>query len=116
LEIKCRVKEVTSLRVPRIYRVKGVCEGGIEEVEVEFHEDVLERPRQGAELILSITSDKETCLNHYFCAHGYVVSNTLIGEIYRVIISLYGLLVVLKSKKPLDYNSMDHVYVGASIK
>ncbi|MCC6040640.1 MAG: DNA-directed RNA polymerase subunit G [Desulfurococcaceae archaeon] len=116
MEIECSIKEITPLRVPRIYRVRGVCREGVDEVEVEFHEDVVKRPSPGAELVLSITSDKETCLNYYFCAHGYVLSNTPIGEINRVIVSLHGLLVVLKSKKPLDYKSMDHVYVGANIK
>ena len=116
MEITCRVEDVIPLRVPRVYRVKGICEGDVQEVEIELHEDITRKPGKNAELVLSITSDKETCLKYFFCAHGYVVSNTLIGEIYRVIISLYGLLVVLKSKMPIDLKSMDHVYVGAVIK
>jgi len=115
LEILCRVEDITPLRVPRVYRVRGVCEGDIHEIEAEFHEDVVSTPNKGDRIVISVTTDKETCLNYYFCAHGYVVSNTTIGEIHRVIISLHGLLVVLKSKKSIDLKSMEHVYVGASI-
>lgn len=115
MEVSCRVEDITPLRVPRVYRVRGICEGDVHEVEVEFHEDVVSIPNKGDRVVINITSSKETCLNYYFCAHGYVVSNTTIEEIHRVIISLHGLLVVLKSKKPVDLRSMEHVYVGATI-
>lgn len=116
MELTCRVEEITPLRVPRVYRVRGVCEGEVGEVEIELHEDVVSTPSKGDLMTVSITNSKETCLSHYFCAHGYVVSNTPIGEINRVIISLYGLLVILKSKKPLELKPPEHLYVGVTIR
>jgi DNA-directed RNA polymerase subunit G len=110
LELECRVEDITPLRIPRVYRVKGICEEM--RLEIELHEDVIKKPSKNVKMIINITNSREICLNYYFCAHGYVLSNTTIGETHRAIISLHGLLVVLKSTKPIDLKSMEHVYIG----
>lgn len=109
---ECRVSDITPLRVPKVHRVKSTC--GEVEIEVELHEDAVKVPSRDSRITVEITSSKEECLKHYFCGHGYVVSNTLIGDVYRVVISLHGFLVVVKSKNRLELNELDRVYVGAT--
>lgn len=110
MELECSVEDLTPLRIPRVYRVRSIC--GEMQLEIELHEDVVKKPSKNSKMIVNITSNRETCLNYYFCAHGYVLSNTTIGEINRAIVSLHGLLVILKSTKPIDLKSMEHVYIG----
>lgn len=110
--LECTINEVAPLRVPKVFRVKGNC--GEIDVEAELHEEVVEIPQKGSKMLIEITTSKEKCLEHYFCAHGYVVSNVKLDDAYRVVISLHGLLVVLKSKTQLEYATMDHLYLGVS--
>lgn len=112
LKYECRVFDITPLRIPKVYRVKATCSDV--EIEVELHEDVVEAPQVGKDIIVELTSEKEKCLNHYFCGHGYVISNTQLGEVYRVIISLHGFLVVVRSRERIELKEMDHVYLGIS--
>ncbi len=109
---ECSVVDVTPLRIPRVYRVKTTCSDY--EVEIELHAEVVNIPRKESKITLEITNSKDECMKHYFCAHGYVVSNTQLGDIYRVVISLHGFLVVIKSKNKLELKELDHVYVGAT--
>lgn len=113
VKLECTISEVAPLRVPKVFRVKGSC--GEIDIEVELHEEVVEIPQKGSKMLVDITTSKEVCLEHYFCAHGYVVSNVKLDDIHRVVISLHGLLVVLKSKTALEYNAMDHLYLGISL-
>ena len=110
MKVECTVSEVTPLRVPKVFRVKNAC--GNLSVEIELHEEVVTIPRKGDKLVVAVLQSKEECLNYYYCAHGYVVSNTKIDSTHRVVISLHGLLVILKSEEQLPYKTMDHVYVG----
>lgn len=110
MKVECTVDEVAPLRVPKVFRVKSTC-GNIN-LEVELHEEVVTMPKVGDKLLIAMLQSKEECLDYYFCAHGYVVSNTKIDDTYRVVISLHGLLVVLKSKEQLPYKTMDHIYIG----
>jgi hypothetical protein len=112
LIFECTVSDITPLRIPKVYRVRSTCSDL--EFEIELHEDVIEAPRVNSKITIEITSNREDCLKHKFCAQGYVVSNTQLGDIYRVVISLHGFLVVVKSKQKLELNEMDHVYLGAS--
>ncbi|MEM0224802.1 MAG: DNA-directed RNA polymerase subunit G [Desulfurococcaceae archaeon] len=109
---ECNVSEITPLRIPRVYRVKSICSDV--DFEIELHEEVIEAPKVNSKVIFEITSSRDNCLKHNFCAHGYVVSNIQLGDVYRTIISLHGFLVVVKSKQRLELNEMDHVYLGAS--
>lgn len=112
MELKCVVSEIMPLKIPKVYRLRGNC--GNVELEIEFHEEVVEGPKIGSQMIVEITSDKNECMKHYFCAHGYVISNTQIGDFYRVVISLHGFLVVIKSKHSIGINVMDRVYLGVT--
>jgi DNA-directed RNA polymerase subunit G len=109
---ECEVTDIAPLRMPKVYRVKTVC--GDKELELELHEEIVEAPKIGTKIAVTITNNKEECLNNYFCAHGYVVSNTQIGDIYRVVISLHGFLVVIKSKVPLEHKELEHLYIGVT--
>lgn len=114
MHYKCLIVDVTPLRLPKVYRVKSQCDSV--EAEIEFHEDILKRPNVGSTIEVEISSDRGICQQHYFCAHGYVVSNSQIGETHRVVISLHGFLVILRSKQRVELNVMDHIYLGATIK
>ncbi|MEM2024688.1 MAG: DNA-directed RNA polymerase subunit G [Desulfurococcaceae archaeon] len=113
MQFKCVITEVTPLRLPKVYRVKGLC--GDVEVEIEFHEDMLKKPSVNSTLNLDISGSREICQPHYFCAHGHVISNAQLGDLYRVVVSLHGLLLVLRSKERFNLNAMDHVYLGATV-
>lgn len=113
LKFECNISDITPLKVPRVYRVKGICSDV--ELEIEFHEDIIEGPRKGSKMIVEVTTTKEECLKHYFCAHGYVVSNTQLGSIHRVVISLHGFLVVIRSGQAINLNTADHVYLGVTL-
>ncbi|MEM4717483.1 MAG: DNA-directed RNA polymerase subunit G [Desulfurococcaceae archaeon] len=112
MRYECKVLDITPLRIPRVYRVKAACIDV--EIEIELHEDVMEAPRVGNGIIVELTSEKEKCLHHYFCGHGYVVSNTQLGDTHRVIISLYGFLVVIRSRERIGLTELEHVYLGIS--
>lgn len=112
LKYECEVADIVQLRVPKVYRVKGICKDI--EIEIEFHEEVVEAPKKNTKIIVEITEDREKCLNHYFCGHGYVVSNIYLGDIYRVVISLHGFLVVIRAPQKIELNVMDKVYVGVT--
>lgn len=112
MKLECSVSDIVPLKVPKVYRLKGVCSEV--ELEVEFHEDVIEAPKKNTGFVVEIVSSRDECLKHYFCAHGYVVSNTQLGDIYRVVISLHGFLTVVKSRKKIDLNVMDRVYLGVT--
>lgn len=110
---ECVVNEIQGLRMPRVYRAKLSC--GDKSLEFEYHEEIIGGLREGSRASFVLTSDKEKCLSHYFCAQGYVVSNTKIGEQHRLVISLHGFLVVLRTAEPLALNPMDKVYVGMDL-
>ncbi|MCC6041852.1 MAG: DNA-directed RNA polymerase subunit G [Desulfurococcaceae archaeon] len=109
---ECKVTDMVPLRMPKVYRVKTVCED--KELEIELHEEIVEAPKIGMKITVTITNNKEECLSNYFCAYGYVVSNTQIGDVYRVVISLHGFLIVVKSKTPLEHKELEHLYVGVT--
>lgn len=106
----CLVSDITPLRIPKVYRVRATCSEI--EVEIEFHEEVVKTPQKNSSIKLEITNSKERCLAHYFCGHGYVVSNTHIDSGFRSIISLHGFLIVLRSPIKIDLVEGDKVYVG----
>ncbi|MEL9909011.1 MAG: DNA-directed RNA polymerase subunit G [Desulfurococcus sp.] len=110
----CTVNEIQQLRVPSTYRLKLSC--NTVSMEVELHGDVVPQPRISASIDVEITRDKEKCLEKYFCANGYVVSTSRIGDTYRTVISLHGLLVVIKSPSQLDLRPMDKIYFGLTVK
>lgn len=112
MKLECNVSDIVPLKVPKVYRVKGVCDDV--ELEIEFHEDAIEGPRKGSRMVVELMTVKEECLKHYFCVHGYVVSNTQLGDIHRVVISLHGFLVVIKSRQAINLGTADHVYFGVT--
>ncbi len=112
MELKCTVNDIVLLRVPSVFRIIGSC--GDYNIEMEMHEELVKPPKKGSLMEISISTSREKCLEYYFCGHGYVISNTKLNDVYRVVISLHGLLVVVKSSNPLAYNVMDRLYVGAS--
>lgn len=112
--LECHVFDIMALKVPKVYRLKGACNDV--EVEIEFHEDVIEAPKKNSKFTVEVTNSRENCLKHYFCAQGYVVSNTQLGDIHRIVVSLHGFLVAIKSKQKIDLNVMEQVYLGMSFK
>ena len=112
---ECRVNDIEQLRLPQLYRVKTSC--GDVEIVFEMHEKIM-MINKGEELSIVITSSKEECMKNDFCGKGHVVSITKLEDVYRVVISIAGILVVLffKQKPKQPYSVMNEVYVGISKK
>ncbi|MCY0867966.1 MAG: DNA-directed RNA polymerase subunit G [Desulfurococcus sp.] len=116
VEYECSISEIQQLRAPKVYRLKASCGSGLL-IEVELHEEVVEQPRVDDTVVeVYVGGDREACLEKYFCAQGYIVSNTMLGGTYRTVISLHGLLVVIRSPGELGLKPMDKVYVGLTFK
>lgn len=110
---ECIINEIQGLRMPRVYRAKLSC--GDSALELEYHEDVVKGLKEGSRASFVFTSDREKCISHYFCAQGHVVSNTKIGDQYRLVLSLHGFLIVLRTPEPLAINPMEKLYVGMDL-
>lgn len=92
------VESVEPLRIPSVDRVHCRC-GETVLLDIELHERAYYL-REGEKAIIKITKSKEECLEYEFCGMGYVVSKKKIGgegEYHRVVISIGGLLLVIKS-------------------
>ncbi|MEZ0394372.1 MAG: DNA-directed RNA polymerase subunit G [Desulfurococcaceae archaeon] len=112
MEISCNVDGLEMLKYPRVYRATMTCEGL--RVDFEGHEDVL-RLRGGEKVVLSINKGKEECLAHEFCGRARVVSIRRMDDgSYRAVLSIGGLLVVLRSTDRPEFDVMDEVFVGLS--
>ncbi|WP_440060103.1 DNA-directed RNA polymerase subunit G [Thermogladius sp. 4427co] len=112
LEYQCIVNDIERLRYPGVYRVKTTCEGTT--IEIEFHEKVMPNVRENSRLLILITDSKEECLKHYFCGRGNVVSNRVVSGLNRIVISIGGYLLVVKSGSPLDLKPLDEVFIASS--
>lgn len=112
VKLECVIDGVEDLRMPRVYRVHATC--GEAKLDFELHNDIIPKAMlTGKNMRVEVSSEKESCLQHYFCGQGYVVSVGRVGENQRVVISLHGFLVVLKTPSHLGLNPMDQVFVGA---
>lgn len=113
MRYECTVVNVEPLRIPRVYRLNTKCSEAVE-ITLEMHEDVL-KIKEGEKLVIEVINNKESCLQHEFCGKAYVVSVSQIENRYRTILSIGGLLVVVKnSATPLELDVMSEVYVGFS--
>jgi len=110
---ECIVSRIEKLRIPNVYRVHSVC--GDVELTIEMHKELM-RINENDKLKVDIVLDKEKCLQHEFCGRGHVVSTSLIEDKYRVVISIGGLLVVLKklSEEP-RLEPVQELFVGLTI-
>uniref|UniRef100_A0A7C4NLC6 Uncharacterized protein n=1 Tax=Staphylothermus marinus TaxID=2280 RepID=A0A7C4NLC6_STAMA len=108
---ECIVNRIEKLLVPQVYRVHASCREGFDTT-IEVHEKLM-NIREDDKIKLEITESKESCLQHYFCGKAYVVSTTMIENRYRVVLSIGGLLVVLKNlHEPPQFNVLSELYVG----
>ena len=64
-------------------------------------------------LNIEIGIDKNKCLEHEFCGRAHVVSIVKLDKKYRVVLSIGGLLVIVKnlSRKP-RLEPVQELYVG----
>ena len=99
IEFECKVGNLEALRVPGINRYHLFCNES--EIVAELPEQVY-RLNIGDMIILSILTDKEKCLENDFCGQGHVVTSTKINDIHRIILSMGGLLIVIKVKPGSD--------------
>lgn len=114
LSYKCKVVNIETLRLPHVYRINSVCD----EIElvIEMHDEIIE-VRKDEEIYVEIGIEKEKCLEHEFCGKAHVVSISKFDKKYRAILSIGGLLVILKSlsKKP-RLKPVQELYIGFSRK
>jgi len=112
IQLECVINSVEDLRMPKVYRVHASC--GEVQLDVELHNEVIPKAMlTGKNMRIEVSREKEKCMQHYFCGQGYVVSVGKAGENQRVVISLHGFLVVLKTPSQLGLNPMDQVFIGA---
>ncbi len=111
---ECIVTDIETLRLPHVYRIHSLCEEV--EIIVEMHDELMEVNRND-KITIEIGIDKEKCLEHEFCGRAHVVSVTKLDKKYRVVLSIGGLLVVLKnlSRKP-RLEPVQELYIGISRK
>lgn len=113
VDYECRVKSIEPLRYKEMYRAISDCGGS--EIVLEMHEKLM-RINEGDNLAVNISTSKEKCLQHDFCGKGHVVSITKLDDVYRVIISISGILVILKQKtQPKSpFKVLNELYIGVS--
>ena len=99
IEFECRVNNVEALRVPGINRYYLFCNES--EIVAELPEQVY-RLNIDDMIVLSVLMDKEKCIENDFCGQGYVVTSTKINNVHRIILSMGGLLIVMKVKPGSD--------------
>lgn len=116
LRYDCKVSLIEHMRLPGMYRVHTKCGDNVECV-LEMHEKLMNIAEKDS-LAIILTTKKKECLENDFCGRGHVVSVKKINEMYRVIVSIAGILVVLNLKEtprsPLKV--MNEVYIGVSKK
>ena len=99
IKLECKVDNLEALRVPGINRYYLVCNDS--EIIAELPEQIY-RLNIGETITLSILKDKEKCLNNDFCGQGHVVTSTKIDDLHRIILSIGGLLFVIKVRPDSD--------------
>ncbi|MEM0380755.1 MAG: DNA-directed RNA polymerase subunit G [Desulfurococcaceae archaeon] len=112
---ECSVYNIEYLKLPKVYRLKCNCSDGVEIV-FEMHEELL-KIRENTEISIDIGIDKKECLERDFCGKAHVVSVTELEGRFRTVLSIGGLLVVVKNlvEKP-SLEPVQELYVGLSIK
>ncbi len=93
VELECTVDKREALRMPGVYRLYALCEDI--SLGMELLEEVYNIP-SGSRIVVYIGKEKDKCLEMDFCGHGYIVSSTKMDDHYRTIISIGGLLLILK--------------------
>ncbi len=117
ISLECSVESEERLKMPRVRRYHANCNEL--NIVIELHEDVY-RLQQGLGATLLITSSKDKCLEADFCGHGYVLSISNIGNKWRAILSIHGLLIVIHepedSKLHEELKLMEKYYIGLRLK
>ncbi len=108
---KCRIDSIESLRLPDVYRAKLSCDNV--SMEVELHEKIA-KLKQGTDVEVYIDKSKDKCLQHDFCGQAHVVSINKFEDYYRIVLSIAGLLAVIKLREQprAPFKVMTKVYVG----
>lgn len=111
---ECEVLEVEHLKMPKVYRLKCSCSDEVEIV-FEMHEELM-KVGEGARVIVDIDASREECLERDFCGRAHVVSISELDDKYRVVLSIGGLLVIVKNlvERP-SMEPVQEVYVGLSV-
>ncbi len=113
LEFECKVEKDEALRVPGINRYYMVC--GDVEIVVELPKHIY-RLNVGDIVSLNILEDRDECLKNDFCGQGHVVTSSRIDDIHRIILSIGGLLVIIKAKPGMEFidklRVVEKYYVG----
>ncbi len=114
LELECSIEECEPLRMPGVYRVHTICKDL--SIAIELVEDVYKLPSSGKTLVY-IGKDKDKCMEKEFCGQAHVVSITSLSEdTKRAVLSIGGLLVVIKGPKEHEvFNKLEVVekyYIG----
>lgn len=112
---ECKVRSIEPLRYIGMYRAISDCDSV--EITLEMNEKLM-KISEGDDLVISISTSKKECLQHHFCGKGHVVSVTKLDNTYRVVVSIAGILVVLKMKEQpkSPFKVMNELYIGVSKK
>ncbi len=109
----CEVKDITPLRMPGINRI-NCTENEKLSIDIELPEQVYSLSK-GDNVEINVVEDKKECLEYEFCGVGHVVSITKLDNQYRAIISIGGLLLVIKTPDDSlikDLKVVEKYYIG----
>jgi len=113
MKMECIVNSIEPLRLPGVNRIQANCKKA--EIILEIHEEVYNL-NSNDHIIIDLTKNKDECIKNYdLCCTGNVVSVNPINDISRVVLSIGGLLLIIKTKdKKIIKNIkiMDKYYIG----
>lgn len=98
-EFECKVSNLEPLRVPGIIRYYLLCNES--EIAIELPEQVYKLNIDDT-IVLNILASKEKCMENDYCGQSYVVTSTRINDEHRIVLSMGGLLIIVKLKPGSD--------------
>ena len=113
MKAKCILSEVERSYIPSIYLWTLKCENDLE-IRMDIHRLVAPFKR-GDEVEVEISRELPTFVKgRDFAARGYVITKRVEDDKYKVLISLWGFLVVVSSKRRdvyEEFEPMDEIYM-----
>ncbi len=112
MKLTCTLDEVTRSYIPGIYIWDLTC--GDVKIKMDIHRMVA-LFRKGDKIEVEISKDLPPFeKGKDFAAHGYVVTKRREDDVSKVLISLWGFLVILQTSNEellREFNPMDRVYM-----
>jgi len=112
MKLQCTLDDVRRSYIPNIYIWSLSC--GDVAIEMDIHR-IVAIFRKGDKLEVEISETLPPFeKGKDFAAQGYVITKRSEGNTHKLLISLWGFLMVLRSsdeKKFAEFSPMDHIYV-----